>query len=62
MIKLTVKIGGSVSKPAGEEFDYAIPRAALGEAVAAAKLLHHNWTSIVAVLTRPQGDAQTGPA
>ena len=61
MIKLTVNIGGSVAKPKGEEFDYEIPgRTALGEAVAAAKLLHPNWSSIVAVLTRPKAEAVTG--
>lgn len=62
MIKLLVNIGGSVAKPVGEEFNYEIPRAALGEAVAAAKLLHHDWSSIVAVLTRQKADAATGPA
>ena len=60
MIKITVNIGGTVQKPKGEELEYEIPRAAVGEAVAAAKLLHHNWTSMVVVISRPKPEASTG--
>lgn len=49
MIQLTVNL------PEGRKSVYdSIVKAAVGEAVAAAKLLHPDWTSIILVLTKVQ--------
>jgi hypothetical protein len=53
MIQVTVNIFCSPVQPSGLEFEYTNIHGDLEDVVAAAKILHPDWSSISVIETRP---------